>query len=258
MTTDRPLGSLAAGVRLAARSLLRNGTFTWAAILALALGIGAGTAVFSVVDRILFRSLPYPHAERLVSFGMTAPIAPEEFMLGYDYFDWRDAGGPFESVGSWAAGVRDCDLNDAQPQRLRCARVDSTLLRTLEIHPVVGRDFTRDEERPNAPKTAILSYGLWQSRFGGDPGAVGKPIRLDGQSVTVAGVLPRDFELPSLETADILVPQVLDDPEQRSRRQAILLYSVGRLRPGVEPARAEMELRPLFDKSLEAVPASFR
>src|SRR5690242_12693071 len=190
MATERRFGSPAAGVRLAARSLLRNGTFTWAAILAVALGIGAGTAVFSVVDRILFRSLPYPQADRLVSFGMMAPIAPDEFMLGYDYFDWRQAGGPFESVGAWAAGVRDCDLNDARPQRLRCARVDSTLLRTLGLRPVIGRDFTAAEERPNAPKTAILSYGLWQSRFGGDPAAVGKTIRLDGQDVTVAGVLP--------------------------------------------------------------------
>jgi len=237
---------------------MRSRTFTLVAIMALALGIGAGTAVFSVVDRILFRSLPYPRADRLVSLGMVAPIVPQEFMLGYDYLDWRDGQTAFESLGSWVAGVRDCDLNDTKPLRLRCARVDSTLLRTLGTEPVVGRNFTRQEETPNAPKTAIISDGLWRSRFAGNPGAVGKTMRLDGQPVTIAGVLPRQFELPTLEAVDILVPQVLDEPEQRSRRLAILLVAVGRLKPGVSAAQAEAELHPLFEKSLEAVTMSFR
>src|SRR5207247_1924467 len=117
-------------LRYAARGLRRSPTFTAAAILALALGIGAGTAVFSVVDRILFRSLPYPQAERLVSFGMVAPIVPQEFMLGYDYVDWRGQQTPFASVGSWNS-VGECDVNDNAPLRLPCARVDSTLLPTL-------------------------------------------------------------------------------------------------------------------------------
>jgi putative ABC transport system permease protein len=258
MAIRRQFGILAHDVRYAARSLQRSRTFTLAAIVALALGIGAGTAVFSVVDRILFRSLPYPRADRLVSLGMVAPIVPQEFLLSYDYLDWRDRQTPFESMGSWVAGVRDCDLNDTKPLRLRCARVDSTLLRTLETKPVVGRDFTRQEERPNAPRTAIISYGLWRSRFAEDPGVVGRTIRLDGQPVMLVGVLPRQFELPSLEPVDLLVPHVLDEPEQRSRRLAILLSSVGRLKPGISPAEAAVELRPLFDQSLEAVTGSFR
>jgi predicted permease len=229
-----------------------------AAVVAIALGIGAGTAVFSVVDRILFRSLPYPRADRLVSLGMVAPIVPQEFLLSYDYLDWRDNQTPFEAMGAWVDGLRDCDLNDTRPLRLRCAGVDSTLLRTLGTMPVRGRNFTRQEEKPDAPKTAIVSYGLWRSRFAQDPAAVGRTIRLDGQSVTIVGVLPPQFELPTLEPTDILLPHVLDEPEQRSRRLAILLTAVARLKPGVSPAQAELELHPLFDKSLESVTPSFR
>ena len=258
MAIERHFEILARDLRYAVRGLMRTPLFTSVAIVALALGIGAGTAVFSVVDRILFRSLPYPQADRLVSFGMVAPIVPQEFMLGYDYWDWRDSQTPFESVGSWTFGVRDCDLNDTAPLRLECARVDSTLLRTLGTEPVLGRDFTRDEERPNAPKTALISNGLWRSRFGQDPAIVGKPIRLDGQSVTIVGVLPPQFELPTLERVDILVPQVLDEPDQRARKLAIVLVCVGRLKPGIGPAQAAAALHPLFNKSLEAVTASFR
>jgi predicted permease len=137
-------------------------------------------------------------------------------------------------------------------------RADSTLLPTLGITPAAGRGFTRVEETPAAPKSAMISYGLWRSRFGADPGAIGGTIRLDGQSVRVVGVLPPQFELPSLETVDVLIPQVLDEPEQRSRRSAIVLSVVGRLEPGIGPAQAAANLQPLFDKSLQAVTASFR
>jgi len=94
-----------------------------------------------VVDRILFRSLPYPQADRLVSFGMVAPIAPQEFMLGYDFLDWRASQAPFQSLAAWATPA-DRDLTDANPVRLRCARVDSGLLPTMEIRPMIGRNFT--------------------------------------------------------------------------------------------------------------------
>lgn len=228
-------------LRHAARGFRRAPLFAVTAILTLALGIGSGTAVFSVVDRVLFRSLPYAQSDRLVSLGMTAPIVPHEFLLGYDYWDWRnwrDRQSPFDSLGSWSAGVGDCDLSDTNPVRLHCASVDSTLLETLGVQPLAGRNFTRQEEAPNAPKVALISYGIWRSRFGGDPRVVGGMIPLDGQSVTVAGVLPSEFELPGLEKADVLIPQVLDDPEQRAQRSAIPVYSVGRLKPGGSPSQA--------------------
>ena len=115
-------------LRYTLRILLKNPAFTLTAVLALALGIGATTAVFSVVDRILFRSLPYPQEERLVSLGLVAPIEPQEFVLGADYVEWRRQQTPLESLTSWS-GVNDCDLPGGTPVRAACAQVEANFLR---------------------------------------------------------------------------------------------------------------------------------
>ena len=134
-------------LRYAVRTLLRTPTFTLAAVMAMALGIGAGTAVFSVVDRILFRALPYRDDGRLVSLGMTAPIAPHEFLLGYDYLDWRAASTPFESMGEWS-GVGDCDLTDANPVRLRReAQGNHGVPKQRQSQQQSGLGFTQPERR---------------------------------------------------------------------------------------------------------------
>jgi putative ABC transport system permease protein len=248
---------LAQDIHYGVRTLLRTPSFTLAAVAAMTLGIGAGTAVFSVVDRILFRALPYPNDGRLLSLGMTAPIAPQEFLLGYDYLDWRAASIPFESIGAWS-GVSDCDLTDSNPARLQCGIVDSHLLPTLGIQPVLGRNFTAMEDQPRVPKVALISYGLWRSRFGGDTALVGKTIPLDGQPVTISGVLPPQFELPSLAHIDLLVPQALDLPETVARRNATILYTVGRLKAGASIEQARAALAPLFAHSMKDVPPNFR
>jgi len=248
---------LAQDLRYAVRALHRTPTFTLAAVMAMALGTGAGTAVFSVVDRILFRALPYPDDGRLVSLGMTAPIAPHEFLLGYDYFDWRAASTPFESMGEWS-DVGDCDLTGANPVRLRCGVVDSHFLPTLGVQPIYGRNFTSQEDQPDVPRVALISYGFWRSRFAGNPAIVGKPISLDGRPVTVTGVLPPQFELPSLAPIDLLVPQALNLPETVSRRNATILYVVGRLKPGATLTQARASLEPLFANSMKDVPPNFR
>lgn len=257
MTVPRHLEILAQDLRYAVRGVLRAPLFAAAAILTMALAIGAGTAVFSVVDRILFRSLPYPQSDRLVSVGLTAPIVSQEFMLGSDYVEWRKRQVPFQAITSWT-GVVDCDLTEANPARLACAQVEANFLPALGIQPLLGRNFTADEDRPGAPRAAMLSYGLWRSRFGGDPQAAGKTLPLDGQSVTIAGVLPPEFEMPSLEHADILVPQVLDEAAQRRPNTGRVLRSIARLRPGITPAQAASALQPLFEESLQFVPPQFR
>jgi len=257
MPVKRHLEILAWDVRYAVRSLRRTPLFTLAAIFAMAAGTGAGTAVFSVVDRILFRSLPYPESDRLVSFGMTAPIAPQEFMLGYDYLDWRDRQVPFESTAYWA-GVGDCDLTEASPARLRCGYVSSSLLPVLRIQPLLGRNFAPRENAPKAPRVVLISYGLWRSRFAADPGVVGKTVPLDGQFASIAGVLPPQFEMPNLAPVDVLVPHAIDETEQRSRRSAILLYAIARLKPGVTAAQAQAALQPLFQDALQYVSPGFR
>lgn len=193
-------------LRFAARGLARNPIFALSTIIAAAVGIGAATAVFSVVDRILFRALPYQQEDRLVSVGMMAPLDSNEFMFASEYFDLRRYPGPFEFVSAFQAGSLECDLSEQNPVRLRCLRVEAGFLRLLGLAPLYGRMFFAEEDRPNGPRAALISYGLWRSRFGGATDAVGRTMLLDGAPVPIVGVLPNDFEMPTLVRADVLVP----------------------------------------------------
>jgi putative ABC transport system permease protein len=252
------LDMLGQDLRFAARSLTRRRGFAAAAILILALGIGATTAVFSVVDRILFRSLPYPHDEQLVSFGVKAPFEGIEFMLAPEYAVLRAQSGPFETMTSLMPGGADCDITEQNPVRLNCALVESTFLSTLGIAPILGRDFVRDDDRATAPRVALLSYGLWRARFGGDPQVGGRTISLDGKPVSIVGVLPASFEMPNLGSADMLMPQALDDSALDRNNPRVLLRAFARLKPGVGIAQATAALQPWFQDSLRFVPPQFR
>jgi len=251
--------SLLQDLRFALRGLRNRPGFALVAILTLAVGIGSTTSVFSVVDRILFRSLPYPHDDRLVSFGDKAPFEANEFVLGPDYVDWKKAQTPFESVTSFIPGGADCDLTEKNPVRLKCALVESTFLPTFGIQPFLGRNFSSDEDRPNAPRVALITYGLWRSRFASDLNLPGRAISLDGRPTTVVGVLPPQFEMPNLGHDDILVPAALDGSTDRgpAARQQIL-RAFARLKPGLTIAQAAAAMEPLFQQSLNYVPPQFR
>ncbi|HEY3939983.1 MAG TPA: ABC transporter permease [Bryobacteraceae bacterium] len=225
-------------VRFSLRGFRRNPAFSLTAILVIAVGTGAAAAVFSVVDRLLFRSLPYPDADRLVSFGVTLPFMDGEFLMANDYFYLRDRSAEvFSSITSWT-GMSDCDLTEENPQRLACAQVESSFLPTFGVVPLAGRNFNRDEDRRNAPKVVLVSYGLWMSRFGGRREAIGKIISLDGTPTRIVGVLPRDFELPTLAHADLVVPQALAIEQYRPGQQGRPLRIFARLRNGVTLKRA--------------------
>ena len=243
--------------RYGLRGFRRSPIFTITAIATLALGIGATTAVFSVVDRILFRSLPYAHDDRLVSVGLTAPIIPTEFMLGGSYYVWRDNQKPFEAFTS-ETGVDECDLTEHNPARLRCASVEANFLPTLGISPVLGRDFLPEEDRPNGPKVALITYGLWLSHFALDPGIVNKLVDIDGKQVRVIGILPKDFEMPTLQAAEVLVPEALDEAAQRKADPGRVMYAFARLKPGLSIGQAQSQLQPVFNYSLSLAPAPFR
>jgi putative ABC transport system permease protein len=252
------LESLHADLRYSLRILRKNPGFAIVAILTLSLGIGATSSVFSAVDRILFRTLPYPQADQLVSFGLIAPIERNEFMLGSNYVDWRRAPGPFQSMTSMIPGVADCDLTGQNPVRLACARVEQNFLPTLGVQPIAGRNFSLDEDRPNARRTALISYGLWRSRFGGDPGVIAKTISLDGFPATIVGVLPADFEMPTLLPTDILLPELLDEAVQRRSAPGAVLRTFARLKPDVTVAQSAAALQPLFAQALQGAPPEFR
>src|SRR5579863_6097508 len=243
--------------RYALRGLRRNPLFAVTAILTLALGIGATAAVFSVVDRILFRSLPYAHPDRLVSVGLTAPIIPQEFLMGSSYYTWRDNQTPFSAFTS-ETGVNACDLTEHNPAHLGCASVEANFLPALGVAPILGRNFLPEEDRPNGPRVALISYSLWTSHYGRDPAIVNRQLDIDGSQVRVIGVLPADFEMPALEQADILVPQALDEAEQRKADPGRVMYAFARLKPGITIAQAEEQLRPVFNYSLSLAPQRFR
>jgi putative ABC transport system permease protein len=245
-------------LRFALRGLVKRPGFAIASLLTLMLGIGATTAVFSVVDRILFRSLPYPHDDRLVSFGLLAPIERNEFMLGASYVDFRKEPGPFEAITSMVPGTTDCDVTEQKPVRLNCAQVEQTFLPTFGTEPLLGRNFTRDEDRKIAPLVAILSYGLWKSRFGGNPDVLRKTISLDGKTVQIIGVLPSRFEMPTLRPADILIPLALDETQQRQSAPGAVLRTFARMKPGVDVRQAIAALQPWFELAVSGAPPEFR
>jgi putative ABC transport system permease protein len=251
------LGTVAEDVRYALRGFGRNPVFTITVIATLGVGIGATTAVFSVVDRILFRSLPYAHDDRLVSVGLVAPIIPQEFMLGGSYYQWRDNQKPFEAFTS-ETGVASCDLTEPNPAHLSCASVEQNFLPTLGISPILGRNFEPEEDRPNGPKVALVSYGLWLTHYGRDPGILNRLIEIDGKQVLVIGVLPKQFEMPALEPADIVIPQTLDVAEQRRAEPGRVMYAFARLKPGLTVEQAEAALQPVFNYSLSLAPPQFR
>jgi predicted permease len=243
--------------RYALRGFRRNPAFAVTVIATLALGIGATTAVLSVVDRILFRSLPYAQSDRLVSVGLVAPIVQQEFMLGGSYYDWRDNQKPFSALTS-ETGANACSLTEHNPARLNCASVEQNFLPTMGIAPFLGRNFLPEEDRPNGPKVALISYGLWRGHYAGDASIVNRLIDIDGKQVRVVGVLPKDFEMPTLEAADVVEPQALDEEAQRKAMPGAVMYAFARLKPGVSIAQAEAALQPVFNYSLSLTPPGFR
>jgi predicted permease len=251
------LDTLGQDLRYALRGLRRNLVFAIAAVATLALGIGATTAVFSVVDRILFRSLPYAHDDRVVSVGLTAPIMPQEFALGGGYYIWKDHQTPFESFSSWS-GVNLCELSEVNPARLACAFMESDFLPTFGVSPLRGRNFTADEDVPNAPRIGLISYGLWKNRYGLSENILGRTMSIDGEDTRIVGVLPQDFELPNLQHADVVLPQRLDEAVQRRSNPGRVLFTFARLKPGVSIPQAIAQLQPLFQDSLNSAPPRFR
>jgi predicted permease len=246
-------------VRYALRGFRRNPVFTLTAIATLMLGVGATTAVFSVVDRILFRNLPYAHDDRLVSFGLVQSLEKQEFTLGGFFYEWRDNQKPFASV-TFERGVSACNLTEANPVHLQCAQVAQTFLPTLGISPVLGRNFLPEEDLPNGAKVALISDGLWLNRYNRDPGVLNKSISIDDHMVRIVGVLPKDFEMPRLQPTDIVLPAAMDVAAQHTVNSGIgyPMWAFARLKPGVSVKEAQAEMEPLFLHTQQWIPAEFR
>ena len=212
------VGTVGQDARYALRRVWQgNSLFTATVITTLALGIGATTAVFSVVDPILFRSLPYAHADRIVSVGMIHSLEGQEFLMGRFYYDWRVNQKPFEAMAAQGTMPHACDLVETNPTQVNCFSFDSGFLPLLGVAPVLGRNFLSEEDQPNGPRVALISYGLWRSHYNLDSEILNRLIDIEGKSTRVVGVLPRGFQIsPTLESADVILPLALNDAEERN------------------------------------------
>jgi putative ABC transport system permease protein len=228
----------------AARGFMRDRRFTFSALGAIFLAVGAATAVFSVVDRSLFRPLPYSQGDRLVSVGMIMPIfGPGEYMFNAAYLDWRVSQSAVD-LTSWN-GVAACDLGGDMPQRLNCARAEASFLPTLGVRPLLGQNFSDDEDQRGAEPVALLSWGMWRTNFGGDRSILGKKIFLDGAPTQIIGILPASFETPDLTPMDLFVPQKI--PRGPNTRNYMMTV-IGRLRPGQTATSAAAALEGPFEQ----------
>ncbi len=261
---ERPgwwMSTVAQDVRYALRGFRRNPVFTTAVIATLAVGIGATTAVFSVVDRILFRSLPYAHDDRLVSIGTVHSLERQEFMMGGFFFDWRDNQKPFDAMAAQGTMPFPCDLVESNPAQLDCLTFDAGFLPLLGISPVLGRNFLPEEDRPNGPRVVLISYGLWQDHYNRDPGILDRLIDVDGSPAHVVGVLPKDFQFPTLQIADVIFPMALNRAAQATANGGFgnPMRTFARLKPAVSLAQSREEMEPLFDRTRDTlIPAPYR
>jgi putative ABC transport system permease protein len=248
-------------VRFSLRTLRRSPEFALTALLVLALGLGASSAMFSALDRILFRPLPYADAERVVNLGWTVRAfgarGPTVMLVARGYRErWKPAPEPFTAVTTLVSTVDTCDVTEQQPERLRCVKVESNFLQTMGVRPVMGRDFTAEDDVRGAPPVAIINHAVWMRRFGADPGAIGRPIDLNGTPIPVIGVLPAGFVMPAVD-AEILRPQQLYPLLQENPNSLNLggfLTAFGRLKPGVTPEQAEARIAAIVEDNAKGFP----
>lgn len=232
-------------LRFAARMLRKAPGFTAIAVLTLALGIGANTAIFSVVYAGLIRSLPYAQPKTLVSLSEEREQQSEgsdASRVSYpDLLDWQAQTKAFRSIAGYT-GDSFVLRGAGEPQLIQAAQVTANFFGTLGVAPIMGRDFAAGEEIASGPKVALISYGFWRTRFNGDPQAVGKRIQLDTNTVDVVGVLPKDFHFGAVRNAEVWVP--LHVPQELvTRRNLRWIAAVGRIAPGMNfsQARADMD-----------------
>jgi len=225
-------------VRYGFRTFIRQPAFALTAILALALGIGANTAVFSVVYAILLKPLPFPNPDQLVYAYDTFPAVPNASVSWQKYVALRDGNRTLTALGAVAAGGRNAVLTGrGEPQQALTARVSGDFFKVFEVSPAYGRLLNRDDDVPNGGKVIALSYGLWQRRFGGDPRIVGQAITVDGDSFTVASVMPAAFNYPA--GTEVWVPLALPaNPTNLGN----FLRLVGRMKPGTSVQQAGDDL----------------
>jgi putative ABC transport system permease protein len=248
-------------VRYGLRMLRRTPGFTAAALTTLALGIGANTAIFSVIDAVLLRPLPFPDADRLVTVGERTPLGQSSNIGFATMADWRERSRSFEQLALMRTSLPTL-VTDGEAERLQGVRVSGNYFDMMRVRPALGRGFTMDEDRPDHRFVAILSDSLWRRRFGADPSIVGRTIVLSELQFRVVGVMPPSFEPLDAQryfgaSAEIWIPLGYDLRGDSSCYSCRHLRGFGRLKPGVTVEQATVEMNAIHERVRQEHPNDF-
>ena len=246
-------------IRYAARGLLKQPVFTAIVLLTLGLGIGASTAIFSVVNSVLLRSLPYRQPDRIVAIQELSEKGTRVQVTSANFLDWRAQNTVFEHLAAIRVTTSNLALAD-YAERIDIAQTSANFFEVFGVTPTYGRFFIPTDEQAGHEPVVILSDGLWRSRFGSDPGLVGKPIKLDGRNYTVIGIAPPRFQYPDKTEAWLpplkLVPELFPDQDVTQTRGMGYLAAVGLLKPGVSLPQAAAEMETITSRLRQQYPES--
>jgi predicted permease len=249
------LEQLIQDLRYGLRSLRRAPGFTIIAVLTLGLGIGANTAIFSLVNAILLRQLPFKNPEQLVAVDAKRTDPGKHPFTIPDFIDYRDQNQTLEQIAAfanWSAAV----TGSGEAERVQGMRISANAFQLLGVEAIVGRALIPEDDTPGQQNVVALSHGLWQRRFGADPRTVGRTLVLNGKSYTIIGVLPPQFIFP-IRDAELAVPLAPDaDPWRSARTSTNFLRAIARLKPGVTPAQAEADLTSIAGRMRQQYPTA--
>jgi len=242
-------------IRYGLRILVKHPGFTIVAVLALTLGIGGNTAIFSIVNGVLLSPLPFSDPDRLVVIWETNAqqglddwtVAPAKFI------DWRDNSKSFEQVAAFWPYQASNLYFGGEPERIPSAAVSHELFQVLATPPLIGRTFLPQEDSPGNDQVVVISHALWRRRFGSDPHLVGSALRIDGKSYTVVGVMPEGFSFP--ERAEMWLP-IAFSPDETKNRAAHIVHVIGRMKPGLRPDHAQSEMAVIANQLEKQYPAT--
>lgn len=245
--------------RYGVRMLLKNRSVTLVAMVTLALGIGANTAIFSVVDAVLLRSVPYPQADRLVILWSTmqAQDIPRSGSALPDYREWRDQNHVFEGLGGFYYGDFNLSGQNQDPERVQGAFVTPSLFSVLDVAPVIGRGFLPEEDQFGRHRVVLLSYALWQRRYAGDQEIIGHTINLGGEAYTVVGVMPRGMPfLDNTPQVELWRPISFPPGDNMDSRNNHFVTLIGRLKKGVSIDEAQADVSAIARNIRDAFPGN--
>src|SRR5215813_2956147 len=235
------MNTLFQDIRYAGRMQLKSPAVTLIVVLALALGIGANTAIFSVINSVLLKPLPYDHPEQLLFLNERSPVLDEMSISYPNFTHWPNQNHVFERICVYNRNNYNL-TGYGEAERIPTGQASADLFAALRVNPLMGRLFTNDEDKPGAAPVVVLSYALWQRRFGGQANILNQTLTLNGKSYTVIGVMPADYAYPSRVEMWVPVGQLSGDPNWQQRGNHPGLYGVARLKPGATQAQAQADM----------------